>query len=391
MLRISLDSLESGMVLGEGIHTEDGRLLLGRGVVLDNHYISRLKKLGFLSVYIKDENTEDILPAESIPEMVRGATLSHLRKLFETFEDLGREVKGSSIKAIHDAVTSDQFQNTFRNHPAFQRIIGDANQIVEALLAGEVMIGLNSLKSYDNYTFMHSIDVTIVSIMIGRRIGLPPKRLRELGIGCLLHDIGKTFIPREILNKPDKLTAEEFERMKTHPQIGFEIVRGVETIGILPPHVVFQHHERQDGSGYPRGLIGDNRLDISDEPRTIHLYGSIAAVADVFDALSSDRPYRKALPPEEVINLLSSMAKTDLNREVLRNLLAVTPVYPVASTVRITKGKYLNHIGVVSRLNRERLDRPVVRLVFDGTRRRITPVDVDLLQSEDTDIVSILL
>ncbi|MHB9027193.1 MAG: HD-GYP domain-containing protein, partial [Candidatus Latescibacterota bacterium] len=364
MLRISLDSLECGMVLGEGIHTEDGRLLLGRGVVLDNHYINRLKKLGFTSVFIKDESTDDILPAESIPEMVRGATLSHLRKLFDTFEDLGREVKGSSIKAIQDAVTSNQFQSTFRSHPAFQRIVGDANQIVDALLAGEVMIGLNSLKTYDNYTFMHSIDVTIVSIMIGRRVGLPQKRLRELGIGCLLHDIGKTFIPREVLNKPGKLTAGEFERMQTHPHIGFEMVRGVETIGILPPHVVLQHHERQDGSGYPRGLTGNNRLEISDEPRTIHLYGSIAAIADVFDALSSDRPYRKALPPEEVISLLSSKSGIELNREVLRNLLAITPVYPVASTVRITNGKYLNYIGVVARLNRERLDRPVIRLVF---------------------------
>jgi HD-GYP domain-containing protein (c-di-GMP phosphodiesterase class II) len=379
------------MVLGEGIHTEDGRLLLGRGVVLDNHYISRLKKIGFTTVFIKDENTEDILPAESIPDMVRGATLRHLRKLFETFEELGREVKGNSIKAIQDAVTSNQFQSTFRNHPAFQRIVGDANQIVDALLAGEVMIGLNSLKSYDNYTFMHSIDVTIVSIMVGRRVGLPPRRLRELGIGCLLHDIGKTFIPRDVLNKPDKLTAEEYERMKTHPQIGFEMVRGVETIGILPPHIVLQHHERQDGSGYPRGLTGNNRLDISDEPRTIHLYGSIAAVADVFDALSSDRPYRKALQPEEVISILSSKAGIELNREVLRNLLAITPVYPVASTVRISKGKHLNHIGVVARLNRERLDRPVIRLVFDGNRRRINPIDIDLLQEEEMEIVSILL
>lgn len=391
MLQISLDSLQSGMVMGRPIFTEDGRLLLGRGVVLNGHYIRRLKHLGIFSVYIQDEDTDDVAPRESISEIVRGSTLRHMRELFGPLDNIGREMKNLSVAAIRDAVTSEQFQNTFRNHPALRKIQDDAARIVDELLAGEVTLGLNSLKTYDNYTFQHSIDVTVISVMIGRKLGLSPRRLRELGIGCLLHDIGKTFVPLEILNKPGKLTPEEVERIKTHPSIGFELVRGVTSIGMLPPHVVLQHHEKQNGQGYPRGLVGNNRLDISEESKTIHLYGSIVAVADMYDALSSDRPYRKAIPPEQVMTILRAQAGEELNLEVLRLFVLITPVFPVGTTIRVVRGKYLHHFGIVARLNDEQLERPVIRLVTDGSKKRIAPVELNLLEQKDTEIVSIIL
>jgi len=314
-----------------------------------------------------------------------------MKELFGSLEGIGGEMKEASLAAVQEAVSSEQFQNTFRNHPSFKRVQEDASHIVDQLLAGEVAIGLNSLKTYDNYTFQHSVDVTIVSIMIGRKIGLPPNRLRELGIGCILHDIGKTFVPKEILNKPGRLDPEEFARMKSHSLIGFELVRGVPAIGILAPHVVFQHHEKQSGQGYPRGLTGSNKVDINHESRTIHLYAAIAAVADVYDALSSDRPYRKALPPEEVIDILRGMSGTDLNREILRHFLAITPVYPVGNTVRITKGNFVNYTGVVARDNPEHLDRPLIRMIFDGNMRRIKPFDIDLAADDKISIVSVIL
>jgi HD-GYP domain-containing protein (c-di-GMP phosphodiesterase class II) len=391
MLHTSLESLKGGMILGKGIYREDGRLLLGRGVALNSFYIRRLRQIGISSIYIRDESTDDVIPLENISEAVRGSTLHHMKELFGPLDDLGKEMKAVSVTAIKEAVSSEQFQNTFRNHPALQKIREDAALIVEQLLAGEVVIGINSLKTYDNYTFQHSIDVTIVSIMIGRKIGLSSRRLRELGIGCILHDLGKTFVPKEIVNKPGKLTPEEFERMKAHTTIGFELVRGAETVGVLPPHVVLQHHEKQNGTGYPRGLTGNNRLDISEEPRTIHLYGSIAAVADIYDALSSDRPYRKAFPPEKVIDILCGMSGDELNREIMRNFLAITPVYPVGSTVRVIRGRHLHYTGVVVRLCAERLDWPVVRLLFNGAMKRIEPVEIDLLSEEGTEIVSVIL
>ena len=389
MISYSIDSVETGMRIGKPIYSEEGRLLGGRGLILTDHFIGKLKERGISSILIFDKDTDDIVPRDNIPEVVRGATIRDLKVLFEDLQDtISREVKDDSMVAVNEAVSSTQFSSTFGTHPAFQKLQNDVNNIVDELISGDVTLGLNSIKTYDNYTFQHSIDVAIVSIMIGRKIGLPTKRLHELGVGCLLHDIGKVFIPEDIVNKPGKLTPEEFDAIKMHSSIGYELAKGVASIGILPPHVAFQHHEKQDGSGYPRGLTGNNRLMISKEPRTIHLYGSIAAVADVYDALSSDRPYRKALTPEKVIEIMRGMKETHLNRDVLRYFFAITPVFPVGTIIRVLNGQYLNHIGIVSGLNDGNHERPIIRLIFNPIKKRIPPVDINLLLHEDIKIES---
>lgn len=389
MISYSIESVKKGMRIGKPIYSEDGRLLVGKGLILNDYFIKSLKDRGVSTIFIYDKDTDDIIPRDNIPEMVRGATIRDLRDLFGDLEDnISKEVKNESMEAITDAVSSEQFVSSFGSHPAFQKLIKDVDSIVDELVRGEVTLGLNSLKTYDNYTFQHSIDVAIVSIMIGRKIGLPTKRLRELGIGCLLHDMGKIFVPIEIVNKPDKLTPEEYEVMKMHPGIGYELAKGVSSIGILPPHVAFQHHEKQDGSGYPRGLKGNNRLIISNEPRTIHLYGSITAVADVYDALSSDRPYRAAMQPEKVIEIMKGMNETHLNREVLRYFFSITPVYPVGTIVRVLNGDYQNHLGIVCSLNPGNHERPVIRLIFNPIKQRIKPFDINLLAYEDIKIES---
>ncbi len=390
MIQYSIDTIESGMKVGKSIFDSAGKMLLGKGVLLNDFLIERLKSRGVTRLFIGEEGTEDIEPQESIPDMVRGATIKHMKELFEDVGDIRKEMKNHSDKAFESALSSDKFINTFRNSPAFTKITDDAKSIVDELLCGDSTLGLNSIKTYDNYTFQHSIDVTIVSIMIGRKIGLDPKRLRELGIGCLLHDIGKTFIPEDIINKPTKLTDEEFEKVKKHPQIGYELLKDVTTIGILPPHIALQHHEKQDGTGYPRGLEGDNLRSISKEPKTIHLYASIAAVADVSDALSSDRPYREAFSPEKVFKILREMKGTHLNQGVLRDFMVIAPVYPLGSTIRILNGNFENHFGVVAFLNEDKLDRPVIRLVYNGNKKKIDPIDIDLTEEEDVKIVNVL-
>ena len=390
MIQFSIDSLENGMKVGKSIYDSEGKLLLGKGVIINEFIVNKLKDRGVTRLFVKDDSTDDVEPHESISEMVRGATIKHMKELFEDFGDITKEMKDQSYMAIVDAVSSDQFKNTFRNNPALTKVTSDAGNIVDELLSGDVTLGLNSIKTYDNYTFQHSIDVAIVSIMLGRRIGLDSKRLRELGVGCLLHDIGKTFIPEEIVNKPGKLTDEEYSTMKAHPLIGYELIKDVPVIGVLPPHIALQHHEKQDGTGYPRGLKGDNRLNISKESHRIHLYGHIVAVADIYDALSSDRPYREAYPPEKVIKIMRDMNETHLNRDALRYFLSITPVYPVGSTIRVLNGDYQSHFGIVAFLNEDKLDRPVVRVVYNSIKKKIDPVDLNLAENEDLMIETIL-
>ncbi|MBT4484867.1 MAG: HD-GYP domain-containing protein [Candidatus Latescibacteria bacterium] len=389
MINMSIDTVEAGMRVGKAIYEEDGRLLAGKGLILNDYYIESLKKRGASQIYIHDEDTDDIVIPDNVSDMVRGSTIRDLKGLFGDLEgSINKEMKDTSMEAALGAVSSKQFVSTFGKNPAFQKLQDNVGKIVEELMGGDVTIGLNSIKTYDNYTFQHSIDVAIVSIMIARKIGLPTKRLREIGIGCLLHDMGKIFIPADIVNKPDKLTPKEYNLIKRHPEIGYELAKGVPSIGILAPHIALQHHEKQDGSGYPRGFKGNNRMNISMEPRMIHLYGSIAAVADIYDALSSDRPYRKALPPEKVITIMKDMNETHLNRSIQRIFFSITPVYPIGTIVRVLNGQHKNHLGIVCALNESDLERPIIRLIFNPVKKRINPIDINLQVDEEIKIES---
>ena len=391
MIRYTLDSVEDGMRVAKPVLDNDGNLLLGRGVILNKFYLKKLQERDITSVFIQDENTDDIIPNENISDMVRGSTIRHLKDVFNILEDVKAEMTDSTQSAVIDTVSSPRFQQTFGSNPAFEKITDSAKDIVDELINGEVTLGLNSIKTYDDYTFQHSIDVAIVSIMIGRKIGLPTKRLRELGMGCILHDMGKVFIPSDIINKAGKLTDEEYKIVKHHPVIGYELTKGVPSIGILPPHIALQHHEKQDGSGYPRRLRGKNNLLITNEPRSIHLYGSISAVADIYDALSSDRSYRKAYPPEKVLKIMQGLNGSHLNHEALKKLLQIAPVYPEGTLVRIVKGEHLYHIAVVVHLNEGDLSHPFIRVIYKPNRQPANPVEINLLGRDDIKVESLIL
>ncbi len=392
MIRMSVESLESGMALAKAVRDANGKILLNRNVSLTKQFIKGLKDRDIPSVYITDGVTDDIIPEEPVSDVVRGSTVKKMSELLNSIKDIKIDVKMVSRKAISEVIASDKYQEAIVNNPSFIKIRNSVSNIVNDIINNpSVVLGLNSLKSYSDYTFQHATEVAITSIMIGKKIGLPTKRLQELGMGSLLMDIGSIFIPKEIINKPGKLTKEEFKKVKEHPVIGYEILKNVKSMGVLAPHVAFHHHERQDGSGYPRGITGNNSLIIPDEPKTIHLYASIASVADVYDALSSDTPYRKAFPREKVISMMSKYGGTSFNKEVLKTFLSITPVYPEGSTVKVTMGKYKNHIGVVTAVNKSDLARPEIRLFMTTKRKIIAPINLNLKDEKLIKVESILL
>ena len=179
--------------------------------------------------------------------------------------------------------------------------------------------------------------------------------------------------------------------MQAHPTFGFDLLHAIQPNDVLVNQVALQHHERQDGHGYPRGLTGNNRVSrpkFGNEGRIL-LIAEIASVADVYDALASDRPYRGALAPEVVVETLQAMSGTYLNSELLEVFLSAVPLFPVGMTVRVTSGRLVGASGVVAKVNRWALDRPVVRLTRDAANRRIK-ADLDLSGSEDVAIESVL-
>lgn len=199
------------------------------------------------------------------------------------------------------------------------------------------------------------------------------------------------FIDPKVLNKPGKLTPQELELIKKHPTLGYQLLRSIQKDEFLANHVAYQHHERQDGTGYPRGLHGVNRVAReATRGDRILLIGEIAAVADVYDALSSDRPYRPGMSPEQIVETMRQMSGPHLNREIVQQFLAILPVFPVGLDVRITQGRLKGYRGVVARVNPSAMDRPIVRLLYDNAGRRIASFEFDLLREKTAALAATL-
>jgi len=220
---------------------------------------------------------------------------------------------------------------------------------------------------YDEYTFYHSVNTTILALLLGMGKGYNQSRLLELGMGVLMHDIGKTSVNVEILNKEGKLTEEEFEEIKKHTTYGYDLIRKNRDFSVNSAHVAFQHHERWTGGGYPRGLCG----------REIHELGRIAAVADVYDALVSKRAYRDALEPYQAYEYVLFQSGYLFDPEIVKIFSRHVSLYPVGTGVELSNGMR----GNVIRQNKGIPDRPVVRTIYRGDEPLLIPVDFDLTKS----------
>ena len=227
------------------------------------------------------------------------------------------------------------------------------------------LVSLARIKNKDEYTYLHSLAVAALCISFGQHLGLEPGEIQELGVGGLLHDIGKVKVPDRLLNKPGPLTEEEFEVMKTHVALGCSMLE--ETAGIEQSSICVtrHHHERLDGTGYPEGLKGDE----------ISRHGQIAAIVDIYDALSSERCYKEAIPPTFALRKLFEWSGHYLNRQLVEQFVLHMGVYPVGTVVRLRSGI----IGVVVEQGERSLLDPVVRAVFDSKRNKVvTPFEINL-------------
>ncbi|MEW6399275.1 MAG: HD-GYP domain-containing protein [Bacillota bacterium] len=231
------------------------------------------------------------------------------------------------------------------------------------------------MRSYHDYTFVHSVDVAVVSIVIGLASGYDRPRLRELGAGALLHDVGKVKIPTEILDKRESLTTQEFERVKLHTTLGYQIISQSREFSYVSAHAALEHHERLDGSGYPRRLRGDK----------IHEIGKIVAVADVFCAMTSDRVYRRKVPPQEGIRHMRAAA-SKFDQRFVRRLALRVAAFPNGTFVRLSTGEF----AVVVRQDPRNSERPVVRLLADAGNRPVEQVEVALADTPELDVALVL-
>lgn len=338
MRKVPVDSLRPGMKVGRSIYDSRGQLLLAAGTLLSRGYIRRLKAYGVPAVYIDDGLLPDACVEDVISDDVRVQAMKQVRLLLEE-ETQGAPVGRALIRV--------------------QEMARTVNEIIDQLLSREsVVVNLVDIRSLDDYTFGHSVNVCVLSLITGITLGYSREDLFRLGMGAILHDIGKIHVPEEILNKPGPLTGEEFEVVKQHTVWGYELLRCLSDVGHASACVALQHHERHDGHGYPEGLRGDE----------IHPFARIVAVADVFDALTSDRAYRRALPVHEAWEMLAGSGGFLFDFRIVRAFLYNVAAYPVGTVVALSSGE----IGVVVETMRGLSRHPRVRILFDAGGTPVT-------------------
>lgn len=294
MRYILIEEAKPGMVLAKNVYDAYSRVLVAEHQELTTDYIDRLKRRGYSGFYIEDEYSEGIDVQETISVELRNKGVDALRK---NNIDLTLEV---------------------------------AKDIVEQILGNSgVSLDMVDLRTFDDYTYRHSVNVAVLSVIIGMGMNMNQTMLQELCTAAIFHDLGKLMIDPKILNKPGRLTKEEFKVIKEHPQLSVELLKERWHVSSASRVGILFHHENEDGSGYPNGLQSEE----------IHIYAKIIHVADVYDALTSKRPYKDPYTPSEAIEYLMGGCNILFNSEVVQAFLKCVPIYPKGVGVTLSDGR----------------------------------------------------
>ncbi len=265
----------------------------------------------------------------------------------------------ASAEMVWDSAATEEMPDV---PAALQTVGGLAEAVTQNRTA---LVALTAMRNYDNYTFTHMVNVSILTMGQARALGIEGRLLREFGLSALMHDIGKVRTPKEILNKPDKLTDEEFAIMRRHVVDGAEILRRTPEMPILAPVVAFEHHLRLDGTGYPFGA----------KRQSLNVGTMLCSISDVYDAMRSQRAYQQAFPTDRILAVLKRNDGTQFDQHLVRRFVQLLGIYPPGNMVRLTTGE----VAVVTNTHAPDPYRPRVRVLFDraGTRLDL-PIDRNL-------------
>ena len=323
MRQVGVNSLTIGDILGKTIFSSSGRVLLGKGVKLTPLYIAKLRDMGISILYIEDDRFDDVIIEDVISEANRREAMGILEK---------------SMRSVRLGKDLDEFQ--------IKKII---SKIVEEILfKKDILMSMMDMRTFDNQMFAHSVNVCVLSIVLGKAMFLEREKLETLAIGAMLHDIGKVQMDPKLFKEAINLTPEEGELLKTHTILGFEELRKRKDLSLVIAHIAFQHHEHMNGTGYPRHL----------KEGEIHPLAQIVAIADLYDRFTSDYSDLKRIMPYEACEILMGLAGTLYPFEMVRLFLKNIAAYPTGVTVRLNT----NEIGVVVDQNLSMPARPVVRV-----------------------------
>ncbi|MBQ6887188.1 MAG: HD-GYP domain-containing protein [Lachnospiraceae bacterium] len=313
------------MVIDQAIIDRAGRVLIARKTELDDYLIEALMKMGVPGIYIREgeEEDEDIekeepVINEAIQKQYEQIKVADRAKVRLTESVRKRVAEG--VQYLYQDTNSASFVSETRNI---------TNDLMKAITDNDaIAVDISALKISDEYTFKHSVDVATMSMIVAKRYGFTKEQVYEIGIAGLLHDIGKSQIPNEVLNKAGKLTDEEFALMKQHTLLGFRILKEKKELSEDIKMGVLQHHEKTNGRGYPMGIEDDR----------INPFAKIISVVDIYDALVTERPYKKPFSPRDAVEMIMSMTG-ELDINVMRCFLESVILYPVGTDVPLSNGE----------------------------------------------------
>ena len=306
MIRLKSNQLKTGMVTAQSIFNEKGAAFLVRGTPLTDRYIYRLRQLSVPELHVTSLSSNFQLqpPPDIIKEHTRVQAVENVAETFRQAEMHGR-FNMSLIERCADLLVRD--------------IMSKKKNLVQ----------ITDIRLHDSYTFSHSVNVAVLSAMLGNLCGYSKSKLQVITLGGLLHDIGKLAVPTSILNKPGALTADEFKIIRRHPSEGRRLLKELKSpIASILAIIAVQHHEHIDGSGYPNHIRG----------KSIHPYCRITAIADVYDALTSVRPYKRAYKPNVVYQMMMKNSPGHFDMDRLRLFFENVAIYPVGTVMKTQFG-----------------------------------------------------
>jgi HD-GYP domain-containing protein (c-di-GMP phosphodiesterase class II) len=365
MRLVPIECVKEGSILAKTIFDGESRILLREGVMLSVNLIKKIKSIKVFSIYIVDEYStkeiEDIIKPE-----LRQKAITTIKDTFYSFK---RFSIGTTTSSSSDSNTLLKKKSEY-----FSSINQIAEELLEELLCKKnVLVSLVDIKSMDDYTYQHSVNVAVLSLVLGLQLQLNRYELYNLCVGALVHDIGKILIPKELVLKPGKLTHEEFETIKQHSVRGYEYLKNASEIPATARIISLQHHERYDGKGYPENRDGESISKLS----------RIVAIVDVYDALTSDRPYRRALNPSEAIEYIMANGSSHFDYSMVKSFAKVVIPYAEGTIVKLSNGDY----AVVEEVFPEYPLRPNVKIIKSIEKARENTF-INLMTTLDLVIIS---
>lgn len=356
MIRLPIKRLRPGMIMAQSIYNRKGASFLTKGTCLTSQYIQQLNTIGITHVCVTSIDPKvRVLPQEDVvQDETRQAAVVHLSDFYDRVQKDG-SMEVEPLQNISEQIVMD--------------LVTQPDNLVQ----------MTDLRLFDDYTFSHSVNVAALSAMIGVALKCSQRDLLDLTLGALMHDIGKLEVPIDVLNKPTSLNDEEFAIIKNHPVTGYSRMMNMSlkklNVRVLSA-IARQHHEHMDGRGYPDHLKGGQ----------IHRFAQIVAIADVYDALTSTRPYKKPYPPHVAYKIMTKCSGKQFNESILNLFFDHVAVYPVGCNVKTNWG-----IGIVKEVRVGMTRFPILIIYADDLGRLLdTRIEVDTAEQPQDFIQSVL-